>query len=106
MPKFLIRASYTADGLKGLKKDGAASRQQAIATASKAMGGNLDAVYFSAGEGDMVGIVDAPSAEEVTAICVAVNASGLVRTQTTPLLTVAEMDAALGRGTQYRPPGA
>lgn len=106
MPKFLVRASYTADGLKGLRRDGATSRQQAIAAACKAIGGNLDAVYFSAGEGDMVGIIDAPSAEELTAVCVAVGASGLVKTQTTALLTVTEMDAALGRTTAYRPPGS
>ena len=33
MPKFLIKGSYTAEGLKGLKKDKASGREKAVATA-------------------------------------------------------------------------
>ncbi len=105
MPKFLITACYTADGLKGLLKDKASTREKAIATACAAVGGALDAVWFTVGEGEMVAIVDAPSHLEVTTVCVAVGASGAVTTRTVPLLTVAEMDAALGRTAAYRPPG-
>jgi hypothetical protein len=34
-----------------------------------------------------------------------VSASGLVRTRTTPLLTVEEVDQALQKNVSYRPPG-
>ena len=35
----------------------------------------------------------------------AVGASGLMTVRTVPLLSVAEMDQALGETTSYRPPG-
>ncbi len=37
MPKFMIKATYTAEGLKGLRKDKASGREKAIAAACEAM---------------------------------------------------------------------
>ena len=105
MPKFLIKASYSSDGMKGLQKDMASGRQKSMVAACAAMGGSLDAVYFALGEDDVLVIVDMPSAKQVAALCVAVGASGLVSTRTVPLLTVAEMDEALSAKVAYRPPG-
>jgi uncharacterized protein with GYD domain len=42
---------------------------------------------------------------EVASLCIAVGSSGLVKTHTVPLLTVADMDKALGENAKYRPPG-
>ena len=36
MPKYLIAASYTGEGLQGLRKDKATARRQAITTPSRA----------------------------------------------------------------------
>jgi len=105
MPKFLIKGSYTAEGLKGLKKDKASGREKAITAACKALGGKVDAVYYALGDDDVFVVVDMPSHVQVSSLCVAVGASGMVSTRTVPLLTVAEMDKALGEGTKYRPPG-
>ena len=105
MPKFLIKGSYTAEGLKGLQKDKASGREKSVATACKSVGGKLDAVYYALGDDDVFVVVDMPSAVHVAALCVAVGASGMVSTRTVPLLTVAEMDKALGESTKYRPPG-
>jgi hypothetical protein len=44
MPKYLIKANYTAEGMKGLQKDKASGREKAVATACKAVGGKLDAI--------------------------------------------------------------
>jgi len=105
MPKFLIKGSYTAEGLKGLKKDKASGREKAIAAACKGLGGKVDAVYYALGDDDVFVVVDMPSHVQVSSLCVAVGASGMVSTRTVPLLTVAEMDKALGEGAKYRPPG-
>jgi uncharacterized protein with GYD domain len=105
MPKFLIKGSYTAAGLKGLQKDKASGREKSIAAACKALGGKLDALYYALGDDDVFGVVDMPSHVHMSSLCVAVGASGMVSTHTVPLLTVAEMDKALGEGTKYRPPG-
>jgi uncharacterized protein with GYD domain len=38
-----------------------------------------------------------------TALAIAVSASGLVRTWTTPLLSIEETDRALSRSVEYKP---
>ena len=38
MPKYMIQASYTAEGLKGLQKDKASGRRAAVSKAAEASG--------------------------------------------------------------------
>ena len=52
MAKYLVSACYTAEGLKGLTKDKAAKRKQAIEQALATVGGKLDAIYWALGEDD------------------------------------------------------
>ncbi|MCW3476738.1 GYD domain-containing protein [Limobrevibacterium gyesilva] len=106
MPKFLIKASYTTEGMKGLKKDKASGREKAVASACEALGGKLDALYYALGDDDAFAVVDLPSRVHVASLGVAVCASGMASTRTVPLLTVAEMDKALGEDAKYRPPGS
>ncbi len=106
MPKFLVEATYTAAGQKGLAQDKASGRKTAIAQAIKKLGGNLDAMYFCLGEHDLVLISDMPDHVGVAALCAAVCASGVARTKTTVLLSVEDMDQALSRTVEYTAPGA
>jgi uncharacterized protein with GYD domain len=105
MPKYLIQASYTAEGLKGLQKDTSSGRKAVVAKAAEALGGKLDAYYFALGEHDVVAILDLPDVVSATALALAVSATGLVRTKTTVLLTVEETDKALQKKVAYRGPG-
>jgi len=105
MPKYLIQASYTAEGLKGLQKDKASGRRSAVMSALEPLGGKLDAMYYALGEHDVFAVVDLPDTQTITALSVAVSASGMVRTSTTALLTVEEADQALAKSISYRPPG-
>ena len=105
MAKFMIQASYTADGLKGLQKDKASGRRAAVSAALEGIGGKLDGMYYALGDHDAVVIVDLPNTQAATALSVAVSASGLVHTKTTALLTVEETDQALGKSINYKPPG-
>ena len=105
MPKFLIAGSYTPQGMQGVKKDKASGREKAVSAACRDLGGKVDAIYYALGEDDVYVIADMPSVAAMSALCVAVGSSGMVKTRTVPLLTVAEMDAALESGVKYRPPG-
>lgn len=105
MPKYLIQASYTAEGLKGLQKDKASGRRNAVAQAVEGIGGRLEAMYYGLGEDDVFVVVDAPNTGAVAAMSIAVSASGLVRTRTTALMTVEEVDQALAKSVNYRAPG-
>jgi len=105
MPKYLIQASYTSEGAKGLLKDGGSKRRQAAEQAVKSAGGKLEAFYFAFGDSDAFLIVDAPDHATIAATSIAVNASGAVRSKTVVLLTPEEMDAAAKKGVKYSPPG-
>jgi uncharacterized protein with GYD domain len=106
MAKYLIEASYTAEGVKGLQAAGGSSRREGIAALAESVGGRLESLYFAFGEHDVYVVVDAPDNESATAVALAVNASGVVSARTTVLLTPEEVDAAAKRSVEYRPPGA
>ena len=105
MAKYLIEASYTAEGLKGLVKDKASGRKTAVSGVIKKAGGKLEAMYYSLGEYDVVLIADMPDNASVAAISAAVGATGAVRLKSTALLTIEEMDEALSKPVAYRAPG-
>src|ERR1700730_11071310 len=106
MSKFMIVASYTAAGLKGLQKDKAAGREAAVSRALESVGGKLEAMYYALGDHDVVVIADLPNIISVAGLALVVSAAGFARTQTTALLTVEEMDQAMKIRAEYRPPGA
>jgi uncharacterized protein with GYD domain len=105
MPKYLIEASYTAEGLKGLQKDKASGRVAAITKAIEALGGKFECMYFCLGENDVIVIVEAPDIASLAALNIAVSSTGLARTKTTALLTIEETDKALAKSVSYKAPG-
>ncbi len=105
MPKFLIEASLTAQGAKGLQSEGGTARRQAVTKAVQSTGGSLESFFFAFGERDVFVIADFPDNESAAAMGITVNASGLVATRTVVLLTPEEVDGAVKRSVEYRPPG-
>src|SRR3954464_15338352 len=97
MPKYLVEASYTVEGVKGIQSAGGSSRRDAIAALAESVGGQLESFYFVFGERDAYTVVDLPDDESATAFALMVNASGAVKVRTTVLLTPEEVDAALRR---------
>ena len=106
MAKMLIKASYTADGAKGLLKEGGTGRRAAVQKLIEGVGGTMEAFYFAYGDTDAYLIVDVPNTTDGLALSMAVNASGVVNLSTTPLITAEEMDAACKKTVTYRAPGA
>ena len=105
MPKYLLSASYTAEGLRGLQRDKASGRLRAVTTAVEGVGGKVECFYNALGPDDAYVIVDLPDNVTAAALGIAVSAAGLARTRTTALLTVEEVDQALAKSVNYRPPG-
>jgi uncharacterized protein with GYD domain len=105
MAKYLIEASYTSEGAKGILKDGGSKRRTAAEQAIKNGGGKLEAFYFAFGSNDAYVILDAPDHATVAAVSLAINASGAVHTRTTVLLAPEEIDVAAKKGLKYTPPG-
>jgi uncharacterized protein with GYD domain len=105
MPKYLIQASYNAEGAKGLMKDGGSKRKEAAEELIKSLGGTMEAFYYAFGDDDAYVIFDAPDNVSVAAASMAVCASGVVTARTTVLMTAEEMDAATKKSSKYSPPG-
>ena len=106
MPKFLIEASYTTDGARGVQSGGGTSRSDAVAKVAESVGGSLESFHFAFGDSDAYVIVDLPDNEAAAAVALTVNASGAVTTKTVVLLTPDEVDAAAKRSVEYRAPGS
>lgn len=106
MPKYLAIASYTAEGVKGVLKDGGTARVAAIRKMAEGLGGTVEAFYFAFGADDAYVIFDVPDNATTAAISLTVGASGAARVKTVVLLTPEEVDEATGKSVDYRPPGA
>ncbi len=106
MPKYLVTGSYTAEGARGLMKDGGTKRKQVVTAALEGAGLKIEAFYWALGTYDVVLIVDAPDHATLSAVALTTNASGAVRLSTTVLLTAAEVDAAVKKTVNYTPPGS
>jgi uncharacterized protein with GYD domain len=105
MAKFLIKASYTSDGVKGLLKEGGTGRRAAIDQLVGGLGGKVEAFYYALGDDDAFVIVDLPDNTAAAAISLAVNAIGAVQIKTVPLLAAEDVDEAAKKSVDYRPPG-
>jgi uncharacterized protein with GYD domain len=107
MAKYLIEASYSQAGIKGVLKEGGTGRRAAIQKAARALGGKVDSFYFGFGSTDVYVVIDAPDNVTVAALSMTVGAAGSVsRLKTTVLLTPEEIDLATKKKVAYRAPGA
>jgi uncharacterized protein with GYD domain len=52
MAKYLVQASYSKEGVKGVLNEGGSKRREAMEKAVKALGGTVEAVYFAFGDVD------------------------------------------------------
>ncbi len=105
MPKYLVQASYTVEGLKGVLKGGGTARRAAVREAVEGLDGRVEGFYYAFGEDDAFVILDLPDNVSTMAMLMAVNASGAAHTKTTVLLTPEEIDQATKKTVRYRPPG-
>lgn len=105
MPKYLFRASYLGEGVKGLLSEGGSKRREAVEQTAKGMGGTVESFYYAFGEDDVVGVIDLPDNVSATAFALMVNGSGTVKLKTTVLITPEEVDQAAKKSVDYRPPG-
>ena len=104
MPKFMLLASYSADGAKGLLKEGGTSRRATIEKLVEGLGGKLEAFYFAFGGEDVVVIADLPDQKTAAAIGLSVHAGG-TGLKTVVLLTPEEIDDAVKTAVELPPAG-
>jgi uncharacterized protein with GYD domain len=106
MGKYLVTASYSSEGAKGVLKAGGSSRRDAIEHLVEGIGGTMEGFYFGFGDVDAYVIVDLPDNESAAAVALAVNATGAAHVSTVVMMTPEEVDAATRKSVDYRPPGS
>ena len=106
MPKYLIIANYSADGVKGLLAKGGTARKSAVESSVAALGGTLESFHFGFGDDDAYVIVDLPDNVTAAGLAMQVSASGMASAKTVVLMTPEEVDRAAQVPVAYRAPGA
>lgn len=105
MPKYLVKANYTQQGMKGILAEGGTSRRNAIEKLVAELGANVESFYFAFGDDDVYVVLDAPDNATMAGVSMTITASGAVATSVTVLLTPEEVDSATKIHVSYRAPG-
>jgi uncharacterized protein with GYD domain len=105
MPRYLVRANYTLEGLQGLLKEGGTGRKKAIETLASSLGGHLVSLDYAFGDDDVYAICELPDDETAAAVSLRITASGAVNVKTIKLLSPEQIDVATQRELEYRKPG-
>ena len=105
MAKYLLEARYTAEGAKGLAREGGTGRRAAAAKAVEGLSGKVESFYYAFGDVDAYVIFDVPDNVSAAALSLAVGQSGGINTKTVVLITPEEMDQAGKKAVDFRPPG-
>jgi uncharacterized protein with GYD domain len=106
MAKYMIVATYSAEGMKGVLREGGSARRSAIADIVKNLDGSLEAFYYAFGENDVYSIVDLPDNVTAAAMAMHISAAGMIRCEVTVLLTPEEVDKSASTKMWFRPPWA
>ena len=105
MANYLIIANYSAEGIKGVMKNGGTARVDAVKKMVEGLGGKVQSFHFAFGAEDAYVIVELPDNIAAASVGMAVSSSGLTSAKTVVLLTPAEVDEAAKRQVAYTPPG-
>ena len=106
MPKYLFQANYTAQGVRGLLKEGGSSRRQVFEDIASEQGGALESFYYAFGGTDLYMTFDLPDTATAAAVSLSISAGGALSITTTQLITPEEIDEACEKTVSYRPPGS
>lgn len=109
MAKFAVLGGYTADSWSKMI-DSPGDRTAAVTKTLEALGGKLEAFYWSFGDDDFLGIIEVPDDTAAAAFSVAVGSTGSLRNlRTIKLISLNEgqkmLEKAKATKAVYAPPG-
>jgi uncharacterized protein with GYD domain len=89
MPSFIMFMNWTEKGIKTVRDW--PKRMDEARSYSKKIGVTIKNVYLTAGDYDLIAIIEAPSADNVARFALGVGAHGNVRTKTVQAWTDSEL---------------
>ena len=93
MPTYITLGNFTDQGVKNIKDS--VKRADAVREAGKKFGVTLKDIYWTMGAYDVVVTFEAPNAEAISALALAVGMAGNVRAQTLAAFNRDQMQAIL-----------
>ena len=95
MPHYVALINWTDQGIAAFQDT--ADRAAAGADLAQSLGAELQEVYWCLGPYDIVGILEAPDDETVTAFALKLSSAGNVRTTTMRAYTREEMSSIIAK---------
>ena len=95
MAKYVLLLNWTEQGVKNAMDT--VSRTREARSFVETMGGKLDTILWTAGEHDLVAVVEAPDDETLAAILLSIVGSGNLRTKTLRAFDENDMSGILGK---------
>jgi len=95
VPTYITLLNWTDQGIQNFKESPA--RTDAAAELAESLGAKLVQTYWTIGQYDIVGIVEAPDDETATAFALAVGARGGVRSTTLRAFGRQEMEGIIAK---------
>jgi uncharacterized protein with GYD domain len=95
MATYVMLATYTAQGLKGVKET--LKRTEAVRELAKKAGVTMRESYWTLGAYDVVAVFEAPDDEAMTAFSLSIARLGNVKTQTLRAFSAKDMGTVLGK---------
>ena len=105
MSKYLVTAHNTAEGMKGILKEGGTLRAAAGEHLFASLGGKLESFYFDLGNCNSYIAMDLPDHVSRTTAALVAAASATFTTICMTLTTADEVDQAITKSPTYRPAG-
>lgn len=106
MPRYLFIGRYTAEGARGVLKEGGSGRRGAAEQVIGSVGGRLESIHWAFGKADFYALAEMPDNAAAAAASLTIGASGAVSIETVVLMTADEVDETTQRTVDYRPPGS
>jgi len=95
MPSYVTLINWTDQGVKNFKDS--VDRYEAAQAAMGKSGVTFTDIYWTVGQYDLVGIMEAPDDETATAALLAVGAQGSIRTTTMRGFSASEMRGIIAK---------
>jgi uncharacterized protein with GYD domain len=95
MPTYIALIDWTGEGVRGFRDS--VDRYEAAQERLQSMGVNFTNIYWTLGNHDIVGILEAPDDESAAAALLAVAGQGSIRSQTMRAFSAEEMRGVIGK---------
>jgi uncharacterized protein with GYD domain len=95
MPTYIALIDWTAEGVRAFRDS--VDRYEAAQQQMQSMGVNFTNIYWTLGNHDIVGILEAPDDESAAAGLLAVAGEGNIRSQTLRAFSAEEMRGVIGK---------